>query len=99
MNKNDAEILGLLGSPATFRKGFERLINVYSEPLYWKIRRIVLIHEDADDVLQNTFLKIWSKWSQFQGKSNLSTWIYRIAINEAIDYLRRKKNLIEIMLI
>ncbi|MCI1741311.1 MAG: sigma-70 family RNA polymerase sigma factor [Prevotella sp.] len=96
MNKNDAEILGLLGSPATFRKGFERLINVYSEPLYWKIRRIVLIHEDADDVLQNTFLKIWSKWSQFQGKSNLSTWIYRIAINEAIDYLRRKKNLIEI---
>ncbi len=96
MNKDDAEILGLLGSPATYRKGFEQLIKVYSGPLYWKIRRIVLVHEDADDVLQNTFLKIWSKLSQFQGKSNLSTWIYRIAINEALDYLRHKKNSIEV---
>jgi RNA polymerase sigma-70 factor (ECF subfamily) len=69
---------------------------VYSEPLYWKVRHIVLSHEDTDDVLQNTFLKIWSKLSQFQGKSNLSTWVYRIAINEALDCLRHRKNISEL---
>jgi RNA polymerase sigma-70 factor (ECF subfamily) len=92
VNKDDIEILRLLGSPSTFKKGFERLVQVYSKPLYWKVRRIVLVHEDTDDVLQNTFLKIWSKLSQFQGKSNLSNWIYRIAINEALDFLRHKKS-------
>nr|WP_308570241.1 sigma-70 family RNA polymerase sigma factor [Segatella cerevisiae] len=89
-------MLRLLRSPDTCRKGFERLVKVYSEPLYWKVRHIVLSHEDTDDVLQNTFLKIWSKLSQFQGKSNLSTWVYRIAINEALDCLRHRKNISEL---
>lgn len=68
------------------------LVRQYSEPLYWKIRRIVLNHEDADDVLQNVFMKVWSHLNDFKGDSSLSTWLFRIAINEALDFLRKNKN-------
>ena len=67
------------------------IVNQYSQSLYWKIRSIVLTHEDADDVLQNTFLKAWKSLPTFQGKAKLSTWLYRIAINESLDFLRRQK--------
>ena len=59
--------------------------------MYWKIRSIVLTHDDADDVLQNTFLKAWKNLPTFQGKAKFSTWLYRIAINEALDFLRHQK--------
>lgn len=68
------------------------LIKHYRELLYWKIRHIVINHEDANDVLQNTFISIWNKIDGFQHRSQLSTWIYRIAINESLDFLRSKKN-------
>ena len=68
------------------------LVSQYSETLYWKIRRIVLTHDDANDVLQNAFLKAWSNLDDFQNKSKISTWLYRIAINEALDFVRREKN-------
>ncbi len=67
------------------------IVNQYSQSLYWKIRSIVLTHEDADDVLQNTFLKAWKSLPTFQGKAKLSTWLYRIAINESLDFLRHQK--------
>ena len=67
------------------------IVDQYSQSLYWKIRSIVLAHEDADDVLQNTFLKAWKSLPTFQGKAKLSTWLYRIAINESLDFLRRQK--------
>ncbi len=67
------------------------IVDQYSQSLYWKIRSIVLTHEDADDVLQNTFLKAWKSLPTFQGKAKLSTWLYRIAINESLDFLRRQK--------
>ena len=67
------------------------IVDQYSQSLYWKIRSIVLTHEDADDVLQNTFLKAWKSLPTFQGKAKLSTWLYRIAINESLDFLRRHK--------
>ena len=67
------------------------IVDQYSQSLYWKIRSIVLMHEDADDVLQNTFLKAWKSLPTFQGKAKLSTWLYRIAINESLDFLRRQK--------
>ena len=82
----------LLAEPRTRREGFEALVRQYSETLYWKIRRIVLSHDDADDVLQNTFLKVWNNLDAFQGKSAISTWLYRIAVNEALDFLRKQKN-------
>lgn len=67
------------------------MVKVYSRPLYWKIRGIVLVHEDADDVLQNTWIKVWRNLQSFEGKSRLSTWLYRIAMNEALDHLRKQK--------
>ena len=67
------------------------IVDQYSQSLYWKVRSIVLTHEDADDVLQNTFLKAWKSLPTFQGKAKLSTWLYRIAINESLDFLRRQK--------
>lgn len=88
----DKELLELLRNPMTQREGFAVLVKQYSETLYWKIRRIVLDHDDADDVLQNTFVKAWTNLQNFHGKSSLITWLYRIAINEALDFLRRKKN-------
>ena len=81
----------LLASPEGRRKVFPMIVNQYSRPLYWKIRGIVLTHDDADDVLQNTFLKAWKNLPSFEGKAKLSTWLYRIAIHEALDFLRHAK--------
>lgn len=64
----------------------------YGEQLYWQIRRIVLTHDDANDVLQNTFLKAWNGLSNFHGDAHVSTWLSRIAINESLDFLRHNKN-------
>lgn len=75
------------------QKAFALVVSQYGEQLYWKIRRMVLSHEDANDVLQNTLAKAWSKLSSFQNKSQLSTWLYRIAINEALDFLRHQKRM------
>lgn len=74
------------------RKLFESIVPLYSEKLYWAIRRIVLCHDDANDVLQNVFIKVWNGIDDFQNRSKLSTWLYRIAVNEALDFLRRKRN-------
>ena len=87
----DKELLEMLSDPKTQRAGFAVLVSQYSETLYWKIRNIVLNHDDADDILQNVFIKAWTNLATFQGKSSLSTWLYRIAINEALDFLRKKK--------
>ena len=92
MELSDKEMIDMLQDPHTRREGFAVLVRQYSEPLYWKVRRIVLNHEDANDVLQNAFLKIWNNLDTFQGKSALSTWLYRIVINEALDFVRRQKN-------
>ena len=74
------------------RREFESIVREYSEQLYWQIRRIVLTHEDANDVLQNTFLKAWNAYDSFNRDSKVSTWITRIAINESLDFLRRNKH-------
>ena len=92
MVKDERKIYELLASESTKRKAFEMIVKSYGECLYWKIRYIVLSHDDANDVLQNTFLKAWCNISSFHGKSKLSTWLYSIAINEALDYLRKSKN-------
>ena len=74
------------------RREFESIVREYSEQLYWQIRRIVLTHEDANDVLQNTFLKAWNAYDSFNRDSKVSTWLTRIAINESLDFLRRNKH-------
>jgi len=76
--------------PDTRYKAFEMVVKQYNEQLYWTIRRIVLLHDDANDVLQNVFIKAWSNLDQFRNESKLSTWLYRIAINESLDFVRKK---------
>ena len=77
--------------PKTQRAAFEKLVHQYSEQLYWMIRRMVMSHEDANDLLQNTFLKAWNAFDTFHGDAKESTWLSRIAINECIDFIRRNK--------
>lgn len=72
------------------------IVRQYGETLYWKIRRMVLNHDDADDVLQNVFAKAWSHFDSFQNRSKVSTWLYRIAINESLEFLRRQKRCQEV---
>lgn len=91
MPYDEHNIIKQLSDPKTQRQAFSAVVRQYSEPLYWKIRRMVLLHEDADDILQNVFLKAWNNLENFQNKSKLSTWLYRIAINESLDFLRRQK--------
>ena len=69
---SDNELVYMLREPATRREGFSAMVQQYSEQLYWKVRHIVLTHEDANDVLQNVFLKAWKNLETFQGKSSLS---------------------------
>jgi RNA polymerase sigma-70 factor (ECF subfamily) len=89
---NEQEIIQMLQKADTREKAFEQVVREYQEPIYWQIRRLVLNHEDADDVVQNVFLKAWSHLDHFHHESKLSTWLYRIAVNESIDFLRKKKN-------
>lgn len=90
--KDERELSAQLLNPKTQRSAFGEVVRQYSEQLYWQIRRIVLTHEDANDVLQNTFLKAWNGLDGFHGESRVITWLSRIAINESLDFLRRNKN-------
>ena len=93
MTREDEKLLmQQLKDPTTQRKAFERVVREFSEQLYWQARRIVLTHDDADDVIQNVFLKAWTHLDDFHQDARLSTWLYRITINESVDFLRRKKN-------
>ena len=93
---DDNQIKELLMKPETQRRGFEMLVRQYSEQLYWQVRRIVLTHEDSNDVLQNAFIKAWNGLSSFHGDSKVLTWLSRIAINESLDFVRRQKNIVAV---
>ncbi|MGB5943471.1 MAG: RNA polymerase sigma factor [Leeuwenhoekiella sp.] len=69
---------------------FEQLVKEYQERLYWHIRRMVLSHDDADDVLQNTFIKVYKNLNNFKGESKIYTWLYRIATNESITFINKR---------
>ncbi|MBW2938139.1 RNA polymerase sigma factor [Aureisphaera sp. CAU 1614] len=77
-------------------KAFRELITTYKERLYWHIRKIVLNHDDADDVLQNTFIKVFRNIDKFQGESKLYTWMYRIATNESITFINKKAKKLQV---
>lgn len=89
-------IIANLQNPATQNTAFEQLVKEYSEKLYWQIRKIVLTHDDANDVLQNTLIKVWTNLGSFRGDSKLQTWLYKIAINESISHLNKQKAHIDI---
>jgi len=79
-----------LKKPETREKAFSVLINTYKERLYWHVRRIVLNHDDADDVLQNTFIKVYRNIEGFKGDSKLYSWMYRIATNESLTFIKQR---------
>ncbi len=85
------ELIARLRQPDTVRAAFTEVIKLYSEPLYWQIRRMVRSHDDANDLLQNTFMKAWGSLENFRGEARLSTWLYKIAINESITFIEREK--------
>jgi RNA polymerase sigma-70 factor (ECF subfamily) len=74
-----------------FSSAFNLIVEDYKERLYWHIRKMVLIHDDADDVLQNSFIKVWRYLEKFKGDSKIYTWLFRIATNEAITFINKKK--------
>lgn len=88
---DDQQILESLKDPSTKEIAFRHLISKYKERLYWHIRKMVLNHDDADDVLQNSMIKIWNGLDTFRAESSLFTWLYRIATNESITFLNQSK--------
>ena len=91
MENDEERSCRLLADEKTVREGFSLAVKLYGQRIYWKIRCLVYDHDDADDVLQNTFLKAWNALSSFQGNSRFLTWLYSIAINESLDHIRRNK--------
>ena len=89
--KSDDEILELIKNPKTRDKGFQHLVEAFQKRVYGLTRKMLVIHEDADDVAQNTFIKAFKNIDKFSGKSTLFTWIYRIAVNESLNFLEKKK--------
>ncbi len=88
---SDKHIIQLINDDDSFDEGFTILVKMYQERLYWSIRRIVHFHEDADDVIQNTFIKVFKGIKGFRHQSKLYTWLYRIAMNEALTHVNNKK--------
>lgn len=90
---DEEQIIERLHHQDTVREAFGKVIEHYSQPLYWQIRRMVIDHDDANDILQNTFIKAWQSIDNFRGDAKLSTWLYKIAINESITFINKKKAL------
>jgi RNA polymerase sigma factor (sigma-70 family) len=90
-NLSDKELLDMFRNPETKNYAFNLIVRKYQERIYWHIRKIVILHDDADDVIQNTFLKVWGGLENFREDSQLFTWLYRIATNEALTFLKKKK--------
>jgi RNA polymerase sigma-70 factor (ECF subfamily) len=89
----EREFISQLLNPKTQNNAFQKLLSDYKRPLYNQIRNIVLDHDDANDVLQNTFIKVFQNLNNFKGESKLYSWIYRIATNEAITFINKKAKL------
>jgi RNA polymerase sigma-70 factor, ECF subfamily len=89
--KEDNDIVVQLANPTTRTRAFSKLVRLYQERLYWHIRKMVLSHEDANDVLQNTFMKAWNGIANFRGDARISTWLYKIATNETMTFLTNKR--------
>jgi RNA polymerase sigma-70 factor (ECF subfamily) len=87
----DKELLSIFRDTERRHYAFNLIVRKYSERLYWHIRKLVISHEDSDDVLQNTFMKVWNGLDDFREASQLYTWLYRIATNEALTFLNQKK--------
>lgn len=88
---SDIDILTSFKEEATREYAFTQLVQKYQQRLYWHIRRMVVAHEDTDDILQNVFIKVWKNLNDFRSEANLYTWLYRIATNETLTWLDKEK--------
>lgn len=88
---NEKEIILRLQDKERIKEAFAEIVRQYSEQLYWQIRRMVLSHDDANDILQNTFIKAWLNLEYFRAEAKLSTWLYRIAMNECLTFLNKQR--------
>ncbi|MCC6186420.1 MAG: sigma-70 family RNA polymerase sigma factor [Chitinophagaceae bacterium] len=88
---DDKALLAAFGIEHTKEKAFEALIKRYQERLYWHVRRMVVHHEDTNDILQNVFIKVWRNLAEFRAEANFYTWLYRIGTNETLTYIEKQK--------
>jgi RNA polymerase sigma-70 factor (ECF subfamily) len=88
---HDSELLVLFRDPATKESAYTSIIRKYQEKLYWHVRRMVVDHDDANDVLQNVFIRVWNGLENFREDAQLYTWLYRIATNESLTFLEQQK--------
>lgn len=88
---SDKELIGLFRKPDCREDAFNLIVQKYKEKLYWHIRKLLIDHYDTDDTLQNAFIKVWSGLETFREEAGLYTWLYRIATNEALSFLKQKK--------
>jgi len=91
MDDSEKELAAQFVASESREDAFRKIIDTYKERLYWHIRKIVIRHEDADDVLQKTFIKAWQNADGFRNESQIYTWLYRIATNESLNHLRKEK--------
>jgi RNA polymerase sigma factor (sigma-70 family) len=87
----DEELLAKYHDPATRNYAFNLLVRKYQQKIYWHVRKMVIDHDDTDDLVQETFIKVWNNLEQFRADSQLYTWIYRIATNECLNFLNKKR--------
>ena len=90
-NLNDEELLELYRNPDTRRNAFNQIVRTYQQRVYWMVRKIVIDHDDANDITQEVFIKAWNALDKFRGDSKLFTWLFRIAHNESINFLKKKR--------
>lgn len=95
---DDALILQKFADPATREEAFGLLLKKYQQKIYWHIRRLVIDHDDADDLVQDVFVKVWKNLENFREDAQLYTWLYRIATNESITFLNKKKQRLNVSL-
>ena len=88
---DEKQLVKDLQTPKTAKQAFDTLMRTYGESVYWQIRKMVANHEDANDLLQNCFLKAWNNLHNFRGDAKLSTWLYKIAVNETINFLNKER--------
>jgi RNA polymerase sigma-70 factor (ECF subfamily) len=88
---NDVELLDIFHNNNKKNYAFELIIKKYQERLYWHVRKLVICHHDTDDIMQNVFTKVWKGLENFRGDSELFTWLYRIATNESLTFLKKKR--------
>lgn len=89
---DEKKLVECLRKPEMASEAFSKLMHLYGEQIYWHIRKMVVSHEDASDLLQNTFMKAWSNLDYFRGDAKFSTWLYKIAINESINFLNKERH-------